>query len=208
MLSILVANSKGGCGKTTVATNLAAAFAAGGLATALADADRQKSSLDWVKRRSDALPSIAPLDWTKEIDSAPKGTMRLIIDAPAALKRTQVKDLLAMADVVVLPLQPSAFDEAATRRFLKTLDDLKPIRKNRKPVAGVGNRVRLRTRAATRLDSFLETLGHAVVARVRESAVYSEAAFRGQGLFDLSGKRAEGLREDWLPLLRYIESQD
>lgn len=208
MLSVLVANSKGGCGKTTIATNLAAAFAAGGLTTALADADRQKSSLDWARRRPKTLPAIAPLDWTKDIDSAPKGTMRLIIDAPAALKRSQVKALLAMADVVVLPLQPSAFDEAATRRFLETLEEMKPIRKNRKPVAGVGNRVRPRTRAASRLDTFLETLGHAVVARVRESAVYSDAAFRGQGLFDLTGKRAEALREDWVPLLQYIEARD
>jgi chromosome partitioning protein len=205
MLSILVANIKGGVGKTTVATHLAAAFAATGRQTVLADVDRQKSSLGWLARRPVTATVIAALDWTKEIGSVPKGTEVLIIDAPAALKAKDVEQLVAEADVVVLPLLPGAFDEQATERFLKKLEELKPIRKSRKAVAVVGNRVRARTRAADRLDTFLGTVGHRVVTRLRDSQAYPDAAAAGLTLFDQKAKRLADLRQDWAPLIAFIE---
>lgn len=208
MLSILIANTKGGCGKTTLATHLAAAFAVAGHRTVLADADRQLSSLDWLARRPAGAAPLTGLDWTRDIGEAPKKTDRLVIDAPAALKIKQVEALLKLADVIVLPVLPSAFDEGATARFLAKLDELKPIRKARKPVAVVGNRLRPRSRAAARLDDFLGGLGHRVVARLRDSALYPDAAAAGLSLFDLQGQRVTGPRADWGPLLRYVEDPD
>lgn len=205
MLSILVANIKGGVGKTTVATHLASAFATAGLRTALADVDRQRSSLGWLERRPATAAGIAALDWTKSIGDMPKGLDRLVIDAPAALKSKDVETLVREADVVVLPLLPGAFDEHATARFLKTLDDLKPIRKNRKAVAIVGNRLRARTHAADRLDRFMETAGHRVVTRLRDSLAYPDAADAGLSLFDQKQKRIRDLQADWAPLLAFIE---
>jgi chromosome partitioning protein len=189
MISVLVANTKGGCGKTTIATTLASAFAGQGHFTVLADVDRQHSSLDWAK--SDFV--------------VPKDAERVVIDAPAALKMKDVEALVKMADVIVLPVLPSAFDEGATRRFLTRLEELKPIRKSRAAVAIVGNRMRARTRAAAQLDAFLGGLGHTVVSRSRDSAADTEAAADGLSVFDLRGRRAEDLREDWAPLLRHIE---
>ncbi len=204
MLVVLVANTKGGCGKTTIATHLAAAFATSGLPTALADADRQHGSLAWTERRPAEMPAITGLDWAKRIDDPPRRLARLVIDAPAALKLGQVEDLVALADLLVLPVLPSPFDEAATGRFLERLDELKRVRKSRTGVAVVGNRLRPRTRAAGRLDAFLDGLGHRVVARLRDSALYSDSAAAGLSLFDLGGRRVAEARADWAPLLKWI----
>ncbi len=210
MLSVLVANTKGGCGKTTIATHLAAAFAGAGLSTALADADRQHSSLTWTRRRPATATAVAGLDWAKldwveEIGKAPKGIARLVIDAPAALKLKQVEALVAVADAIVLPVLPSPFDQDATARFLDRLEELKRIRKSRTAVIVVGNRLRPRTMAARRLDDFLNGLGHQVVTRLRDSALYPDSAAAGLSLFDLPGKRAAEPRADWAPLLRSFE---
>lgn len=204
MLAILVANIKGGCGKTTVATHLAAAFAKTGQTVALADVDRQRSSLGWIGRRPPTAAPLVGLDWTKDIHAPPKGVHRLVIDAPAALKTKQIEDLVRMADLVVLPVLPSVFDEQATRRFLDKLEELKSIAKNKKPVAVVGNRMRQRTKAADRLDDFLGGVGHTVVARLRDSQVYPDVAASGLSLFDLTVKRAAEHRADWDPLLAYL----
>lgn len=206
MIAILVANIKGGCGKTTIATHLAAAYAKAGFATALADVDRQKSSLGWLDRRPATAAAIQGQDWGKDILSPPKGTARLVIDAPAALKTKQIEDLVKMADMVVLPVLPGVFDEQATRRFLDKLEELKPIAKNKKQVAVVGNRLRARTKAADRLDNFLSGVGHSVAARLRDSQIYPDAAAMGLSLFDIPGKRAGEHRADWEPLLAYIDS--
>lgn len=206
MLTVLVTNTKGGCGKTTVATHLAAAFAGAGLKTALADADRQRSSLEWINRRPDWGSKIRPLDWVKQIGKAGSGTDRLIIDAPAAMKLKDAETLIKEADIIVVPVLPSIFDEGSTNRFLKRIQDLKPIRKQHATVAIVGNRIRSRSRASERLRQYVAGLGYPAVAGLRDSASYPDVALRGLSLFDLDGVRTEGLRGDWHPLLRFIES--
>lgn len=205
-LTVLVANTKGGCGKTTIATNLAAAFAGAGLTTALADGDRQRSSLGWLKRRPEGAPPIIGLDWGKEDGATPKKIARLVVDAPAAMRLKRAEALIKLADVIVLPVLPSPYDEAATARFLKRIEALKPIRKSRTAVAVVGNRLRPRTRASTRLDAFLNGIGHTVVTRLRDSTLYAETAAKGLSLFDLTTRRASDARQDWAPLLRAVEA--
>ena len=205
-LTVLVANTKGGCGKTTIATNLAAAFAGAGLITALADGDRQGSSLGWLRRRPETSPTITGLDWGKTDGETPKKIARLVIDAPAAMRLKRAEALIKLADVIVLPVLPSPYDEAATARFLKRIEDLKPIRKSRTAVTVVGNRLRQRTRASARLDAFLDGVGQTVVTRLRDSALYAETAAKGLSLFDLTTRRAADARQDWAPLLRAVEA--
>lgn len=207
MISILVANIKGGCGKSTVATHLAGAFAAAGHRTALADVDPQRSSLGWVNRRPVTAAPITALDWTKDLGESPRGITHLVIDAPAAMKKGAIENLVRQADVIVLPVLPSAFDEGAATRFLKKLDDLKPIRRNRKPIAVLGNRMKPRSKASAELDKFLAEIGHEVVARLRDSAAYAELARDGLSLFDQRSPRARTLRMDWAPLLTFIEAE-
>lgn len=205
MIRILVTNLKGGCGKTTIATNLAGAFARGGLATTLADADRQRSSLAWLALRPATAPSIAAVDWRKQPGEVPGDTARLVIDAPAALRVKEVEELLVQADLVIVPVLPSLFDEASSARFLARLDELKPVRKGRKAVLVVANRLRPRSRAAARLEAFLQRLGHEPVARLADRALYGELAVRGLSLFDTGPRASAATIGEWQPLLRRIE---
>ena len=205
MLTILVTNTKGGCGKTTIATGLAGAFALTGSRTVLADCDRQKSSLGWISRRPHGAPVIAPVNWSKDTAPLPPKTQRLVIDSPAALKRGRLEELVRLADIVILPVLPSVFDETTTRRFLTTLDKLKPVRKGKRPVAVIGNRVRTRTRTAARLEDFLREVGQRSVASLRDSQIYPASAAAGLSLFDLGTRRAAAFVEDWQPLLSFID---
>jgi chromosome partitioning protein len=197
MHTILVANIKGGCGKTTIATHLAAAAATHGRRTVLADLDRQRSSLGWAERRQAWDRSIEAVDWSKDI-----GTMR---HAAAAMRRRDIEALLELADMVVLPIMPGAYDEHATERFIRRLEEAKPIAKGKIPVAVVANRVRPNTRAAARLDEFLGGIEHAATAHLRDTQLYNDLAVGGQSLFDLGSKRALEYRDDWAPLTRFVE---
>jgi len=205
VISVLVVNAKGGCGKTTVATNLATAFANAGLRTGLAECDRQGSSLKWLKSRPATAAAIEALDWRKGRGEVPKNLARLVIDAGAGVDSERVRTLLKDADMIVMPVLPSVFDEAATKRFLKRVDELKPVQKGRKPVMVIGNRVRANTRAARELDEFLASLGHDVVTRLTDRALYQDVARQGLGIFDLPPSRRASVIDDWLPMVRRIE---
>jgi chromosome partitioning protein len=206
MLRVLVTNIKGGCGKTTIATNLAAAFAAGGFTTALAEVDRQRSSLSWLKLRDHERRPIAGLDWRKEVGATPDGLQRLVIDAPANLRMRHVDELIQAADLVVVPVLASIFDESSTERFLAKLEELKPIRKGRKSVALVANRLRPRSKATQRLETFLARLGQPIVARLSDRAVYGELALHGLSIFDADGHLVRPVRDEWRPLLQAVDA--
>lgn len=205
MLRVLVTNVKGGCGKTTIATNLASAFAAGGFATGLAEVDRQRSSLSWLSLRGDRARPITPLDWRKDAGEVPGAIERLVIDAPANPKMRHVAELIQAADLVVVPVLASVFDEGSTARFLERLDELKPVRKGRKSIALVANRLRPRSKATQRLEAFLERLRQPIAARLGDRAVYGELAVSGLGIFDVDGQAVRAVREEWRPLLGIID---
>jgi len=204
MRTILVGNIKGGCGKTTLATHLAAAFAAAGRITAIGDCDRQGSSLNWLGRRPKGAAPVLGLDWAKEVGAPPRGVERLIIDAPAAMHHKDVEDLIDISDVVVVPVLPGAFDEDATAHFLDRLAKVKAIRKNKRVVAVVGNRLRPGTRASDRLDGFFGGLGFPVVARLRDTQIYPALAGRGLSVFEASEARARPYAAEWAPLLALL----
>lgn len=205
MLSILVSNPKGGCGKTTIATNLSAAFANLGQSCWLADADRQGSSLNWLVRRPATAPAIKGLDWSTDLGKAPGKKGVLIVDAPAATRSKKTEALVALADLVIVPVMPSVFDQEATTDFLKQLKKLKPIKKNKKAVAVLRNRVRQRTRAAARLDLFMTGNGHQDLGGLPDRALYTEVSAQGLSIFDLETQPGKLAQDDWRPLLRFIE---
>lgn len=205
MFIVAVANSKGGCGKTTVATHIAAHFAARGFRTGLGDLDRQQSARAWLRRRPAHFPSILEVDLDIEDGKMPKGLDRLVVDCPAAMTKQTVKDVVQQAGTIVVPVLPSPFDEDGTRRFLGHLLKLKPVRKHRRDVAFVANRVRMRTRAADRLEAFLTELEFPIAARLRDTQQYANAAADGLTLFDTAGARSQPHRDEWLPLFDLLE---
>lgn len=204
MTTILVATVKGGSGKTTLSTNLAAALANDGARVLLADLDRQRSAMEWLARRPADAAVIEGAEWIKEIGRPGPDHDFAILDAPAALKTRQIEEIVAFADRIVVPVVPSAIDEAATLRFLRKLDDIRAVAKGRKPVGIVGNRVRNGTRSAERLSAFMAGTGHRAIARIRDSQAYLDVVDAGLGLFDRGGARYAPLKEDWWPLLEFV----
>lgn len=198
MKNILIANPKGGAGKTTLATNLAGYFAVRGKHVMLADLDRQQSSSNWLERR----PADAP-----QIESNSKQTAKLdwlITDSPAGLRDEKLTDAVKAADCVIVPIQPSAFDIGATRDFLEVLAEEKAIRKNKTFVALVGMRVNLRTHSAAKLAEFMQQTNLPVLAYLRNTQNYVSAAEQGLSIFDM---RASLVAQDigqWKRLLTWV----
>jgi len=207
VISVLVGNIKGGCGKTTIATHLAAAASSRGLRTVIADCDRQRSSLNWLKRRGVTPNQITGLDWSKAVGEMPEKAQCLIIDAPAAMRHKAVEELIDFADFIVVPVLPSAFDEDASAQFLNKLAEVKSVRKQKRTVAVVGNRIRSGTKSAIGLDRFFASLGFPVVTRLRDSQVYPALAAMGATVIEGGDRRARDHLQDWAPLTRLIGLQ-
>ena len=205
MESFLIANPKGGVGKTTLSTNLAGWFANQGHRVMLGDIDRQQSSREWLKLRAPNLPHIA--SWQIEDDRParpPKETTHVVLDTPAGLHGKKLANALKQVRRVIVPLQPSIFDILATRQFLEQLFEEKQIRRHEAFVAVVAMRVDVRTRAAAELERFLADTKLPVVAHLRDTQNYVQAAAHGLSLFDLPASRVERDLEQWQPLLNWV----
>jgi chromosome partitioning protein len=200
MKTILIANAKGGAGKTTISTNLAGYLAAKGEDVFLWDLDRQKSALHWLSIRPPRLPGITRLDNAR--NKAGNGT--LILDSPAGLHGEKLGDLLKRVEKVVVPIVPSSFDMAATANFLNELAAEKSVRKGKAFVAIVGMRVDARTRAAEKLDEFLAPIDLPVLTHLRDTQNYVTAAFEGKSIFDMAPSTVAQDVEQWQPLIRWL----
>lgn len=203
MKAVLVANMKGGVGKTLIATTLAAALAARGGRVALADADRQRSALRWVERRPGGVAPVEALDWTRKsgIGDAPDGLDYLVIDAPGSLRGAEAEALFRAADLALAPVQPAMVDLDALTRFLGKVESYKRVRKGAVEIHLVANRIRNGTRASRALEAGLAGLGQAPLARLTERAVYAELAGRGLSVFDRPIRALDAVRAEWAPLL-------
>lgn len=208
MQTFLIANPKGGVGKSTLATNLAGYFARIGHRVMLGDIDRQQSSREWLKLRSPALPPIASWDLADDRPAKPpKDTTRVVLDSPAGLHGKNLTQILKHANRVIVPLQASIFDILATRDFLQQLAEEKSLRQHDTFVAIVAMRVDPRTRAAGELERFLANTGLPVIAHLRDTQNYVQAAAHGMSIFDLSSARSEKDREQWQPLLAWVNKK-
>jgi len=201
---VVVANPKGGVGKSTLATNIAGYFASQGHAVMLGDADRQQSSRLWLDLRPAAARPISTWELThNNIVKPPKGTTHVVLDTPAGMHGRQFADILKLADKVVVPLQASVFDIFATRSFL---DEMAEHRKASKMQVGiVGSRVDARTIAADKLHEFVDSLGLPVLGYLRHTTNYVQLAARGLTLFDVAPGRVERDLEQWQDLCRWLD---
>jgi chromosome partitioning protein len=205
MKAILVANPKGGSGKTTVATNLAAALSGRGERVYLWDLDRQKSALEWLALRPPSAPWIQRLDArVPNEDAGEHGSAWMVLDSPAGLRGKNLGHALKIAHKVIVPLQPSVFDMAATRDFIGLLSSEKAVRRQRASIGIVGVRVDPRTKAAATLVAFLGQFQLPVLAFLRDTQFYPNAAFSGRSLFDLPAYLVQRELEQWSRIVDWV----
>lgn len=205
MKAILVANPKGGSGKTTLATNLAGFLATRKHKVFLWDLDRQRSSLNWLAMRPADRPLIHRLDDKDDYEPSTPDSW-LILDSAAGLHGKNLTHALKIAHQIIVPVQPSVFDMAAISAFLQTLLEEKAVRKRRISIGIVGMRVNPRTRAAATLEAFLAQFKLPVLAYLRDTQIYVNAAFNGLSLFDLPEYLSARDLEQWQPILDWIDN--
>ena len=212
---IVILNPKGGSGKTTVATNLAAYYAANGLASALMDYDPQGSSTRWLKKRGTDLPLINgiaayernPRFTRSFLLRTPVGCERLIVDTPAAVTSHQMPELVANADAILVPVLPSDIDIHACSKCISDLLLVAKVRRSEGKIGVIANRVRRNYKTFQTLMKFLDTLHIPVVTTLRDSQMYLRAAELGVGLHEM---KQPGMKEDlesWEPLVQWLEEK-
>ena len=203
MKTILIANPKGGCGKTTLSVNIAGYLANRGQSVALLDMDRQQSAALWAASRPEYLPPVQALKFNTAQTSPYKW---LVVDSAAGISGSNLAcSLINTASKIIVPITPSLFDLHASRDFLETLIQEKNIRNSRCRIGVVGMRMESRTRAAQALEFFLSSLNLPVLGYLRETQVYVNAAFEGKSLFDLPRHIAEHDIEQWTFLQGWLE---
>jgi len=207
MRHIMVMNAKGGCGKSTLATNIASYFADEGYGVVLADYDPQRSSIDWLERRPSNRPEIVGVEAYKGgLKHAPRNVDFLVIDAPARSHGKELTDLVRHAETIIVPVLPSTIDMQASDRFIKELKAVGKIERKEAKIGVVANRVREYTLIFEELDEHLTSARVPYLAALREAQNYIRAYTRGLGIFELPEYLAWPDWEQWEPLTRWLRS--
>lgn len=210
MKTVLVASSKGGVGKTTIATQLAAQAALSGQRTVLVDADPQGSSTRWAERRAGMDSAVLPVDGTRDGGKGwhkrvPDDAQSVVIDGAAGAMARDLDRFLEKADAVVVPVLPSALDIEATVPFLNTLAKLPRVRRGDLRVGLVGNKLKPWTNASQQALDLLKAWPYPLVAQLRDSQAYVMLTGLGRSLFDYHSQQVREHQADWQPLLRWLK---
>ena len=202
---IVVANPKGGVGKSTLSTNIAGYYASRGRAVMLGDVDRQQSARTWLGLRPANVATIRA--WEVDHDDVvrpPKGTTHVVLDTPASLHGKRLDEVMKLADKVLVPVQPSIFDIHATHAFVRDL--LAHKRSDRVKVATVGMRTREGTIATDHLREFLDGMTVPLLGFIRDTQNYVHLAAHGLTLWDMRSNRFERDIEQWQPLIQWLDA--
>ncbi len=208
MRHILVTNAKGGCGKSTLATNLAAYLASEGFETALADFDPQGSSMDWLAQRPEEYAKITGIAGFDEgLRNVPRSAEFLVIDAPARSHGKELNELVKRSETIIVPVLPSPIDMNAANRFVDELLHVQKVADKKAKVAVVANRVKENTLIFEELDDYLGKLKVPYIATLREAQNYIRAYQRGLGIHELPPYLAWPDWEQWDPILEWLDSK-
>lgn len=214
MTRILVLNSKGGCGKTTIATNIASYYASQGAIAALVDHDPQASSMRWLSLRPKEKTEIygvpayerprngVTLSWHRRVLP---GTDKTIIDAPAGVMGQSLQEFIRQVDAIVIPVLPSPIDIHAATRFIEELLLVGKVRSFGVKVGVVANRVKKNTLVYQSLTRFLATLKLPFLASFRDTQNYVRASARGVGIFEMWDQRVQEDQIQWRELFDWLD---
>ncbi|MDX8385574.1 MAG: AAA family ATPase [Gallionella sp.] len=213
MRTILVINSKGGSGKTTISTNLASYYASKSFKTALKDYDPQGSSLQWLKVRPDEKPKIHGANAAPQKSSplrsihghTPSDTEVMIIDAPAGTKGLLLQELVRRSHFILIPVAPSAIDIHATADFVKELFLFGGARNSKAKIAVIANRVRSASSVYEALKRFLDSLKLPFLTTISDSHHYLDAAEQGLGVFEMDEEVTAAERKEFMPIFNWID---
>jgi chromosome partitioning protein len=212
---IIVTNPKGGCGKSTITTNIASHYALQGKNVRLFDHDSQGSSLAWIRRRDDNVGEITGVDASKNSDHrltrswqlrVPPETDVALIDSPAGTDITELAALFQQNDSVLIPVLPSPIDIHATAHFIKELLTTGGARKRMIRIAIIANRVRKNTHMYHSLERFLFSLNIPFISSLRDTQLYAKAIEQGVGVQEIAGWRSKVDRQQWAPIFRWLET--
>jgi chromosome partitioning protein len=209
MRHVMVMNSKGGCGKSTLATNIACFFAHEGHKVVLADYDPQQSSLDWLAVRPADLPPITGIKaYDDGVRNVPRDTEVLVIDAPARTHGSELNELVRRAETIIVPVLPSPIDIRACSHFMEELLELGKVQREQARLGVVANRVRENTLMFDELDKYLGKLkGVTYPGVLRQSANYLRAIERGMSVLELPEYLARPDWEQWAPITKWLKSK-
>jgi len=208
MRHIMVLNAKGGCGKSTLATNIASYYANAGAAVALADYDPQRSSLDWIDRRPDNRPRVSGVAAFEDgLRHVPRSADIVVSDAPARSHGKELTDLVKHAETIVIPVLASTIDMQATTTFLKELQAVGKVQSKKVKIGVLANRVRDNTLIFDDLDEYLTKARVPYITALREAQNYVRAYTRGIGIFELPEYLAWPDWNDWEPLTAWLRSK-
>jgi chromosome partitioning protein len=208
MRHVMVLNAKGGCGKSTLTTNVAVLFARDGLEVCIADYDPQRSSLDWLAQRPADLPAIrAVAAYEEGLRGVARSTEVLVIDAPARVHGTELNELVRRAETIIVPVLPSTIDIKACGRFMTELLEIGKVSRKQARLAVVANRVREQTLIFEELDQYLTKLKVPYLGSLREAQNYVRAYARGMGVFELPEYLAWPDWEQWKPIAAWLDSK-
>ena len=204
----MVLNSKGGCGKSTLATNIAVFFARDGHQVCIADYDPQRSSLDWLAQRPADLPAISGVAaYDDGLRSVARNTDILVIDAPARVHGTELNELVRRAETIIVPVLPSSIDMKACSHFMAELLEIGKVSRKQARLAVIANRVRESTLIYEELDQFLTKLKVPYLGSVREAQNYVRAYARGMGVLELPEYLAWPDWKQWGPIGDWLDSK-
>ncbi|HUE09723.1 MAG TPA: ParA family protein [Steroidobacteraceae bacterium] len=208
MRHVMVLNAKGGCGKSTLATNIAVFFAREGLEVCIADYDPQRSSLDWLAQRPADLPAIRGVQaYDEGLRAVPRATEILVIDAPARVHGTELNELVRRAETIIVPVLPSSIDMKACSHFMAELQEIGKVSRKHARLAVVANRVREYTLIYEELDQYLGKLKVPYLGSLREAQNYVRAYARGMGVLELPEYLAWPDWQQWEPINAWLDSK-
>ncbi|MDH5369961.1 MAG: ParA family protein [Gammaproteobacteria bacterium] len=208
MRKIMILNAKGGCGKSTIATNLASYYASyEEKKVTLVDFDPQGSSLDWLKVRSRKYPEITGINAIKETVRFSKDTEVVIMDVPARIEGRELANLVKRVETVIIPVLPSPIDIRAAAGFIKELLTNGRVSRDETKVAVIANRVRENTLSYHALYAFLKSLKIPFVTTLRDTQNYIFAEDKGIGIFEMAPSKVWQDLEQWDPLIKWLRSK-
>jgi len=208
MRHVMVMNAKGGCGKSTLATNIASYFATEDYKVVLADYDPQRTSLDWLDARPQDLPKITGVAaYDDGLRAVPRDTEILVIDAPARTHGSEMNELVRRAETILVPVLPSPIDLKACAHFMGELLELGKVQREQARLAVVANRVRENTLMFEELDAYLGKLKVPYLSALRQSTNYLRAFQRGMGIFELPEYLAWPDWKQWEPITNWLGSK-